>query len=64
LLLAIFARLLWAWWRADRAVAAGTLSPRQLADAYGRARNEGAADGRAGQSEGAAKHADQAHLPL
>jgi hypothetical protein len=63
-LLAIFGRLLWTWWRADRAVAAGTLSPRQLADAYGRNRNDGVPEAGAGQNDGAAKNANQAHLPL
>ena len=64
-LLVIFGRLLWTWWRADRAVAAGTLSPRQLADAYGRTRNEGVSEAGAGQSSGAAaKNAKEAHLPL
>ena len=63
-LLAIFGRLVWAWWRADRAVAAGTLSPRQLADAYGRARNEGVAEAGAEEGDVAAKNANQAHLPL
>jgi predicted lipid-binding transport protein (Tim44 family) len=63
-LLVIFGRLLWTWWRADRAVAAGTLSPRQLADAYGRSRNEGVPDTGMGGSDPAAKNANQAQLPL
>jgi hypothetical protein len=45
-------------------VAAGTLSPRQLADAYGRSRNEGVPDTGMGGSDPAAKNANQAHLPL
>jgi hypothetical protein len=63
-LLAIFGRLLWTWWRADRAVAAGTLSPRQLADAYGRTRNEGLAEAGTEGSDATAKNVNQAHLPL
>jgi predicted lipid-binding transport protein (Tim44 family) len=39
-LLLLLARLIWTWWRADKAAAAVDLSPRQLADAYGRTRNE------------------------
>ena len=36
--------LIWAWWRADKAATVAKLSPRQLADAYGRARNGGLPD--------------------
>jgi hypothetical protein len=36
--------LIWMWWRADKMAAIAQLSPRQLADAYGRARNEGLPD--------------------
>ena len=32
--------LIWAWWRPDKAAAMAELSPRQLADAYERSRNE------------------------
>jgi predicted lipid-binding transport protein (Tim44 family) len=39
-LLLVLARLIWTWWRADKAAAAAELSPRQLADAYGSTRNE------------------------
>jgi hypothetical protein len=39
-LLSMLGRLIWSWWRADRAAAIADLSPRQLADAYGRSRNE------------------------
>jgi hypothetical protein len=39
-LIVMLARLIWTWWRDDRADALATLSPRQLADAYGRSRNE------------------------
>jgi len=59
--------LIRAWWRADKA--ATVASPRQLADAYERARNETlpdlAADPNAG-SEVNSKNsfADEAHLPL
>lgn len=40
-LLLALGRLIWAWWRADKAAAVAQLSPRQLADAYERTRNEG-----------------------
>jgi hypothetical protein len=39
-LILMFARLFWGWWRADRSSAFTDMSPRQLADAYGRFRNE------------------------
>jgi predicted lipid-binding transport protein (Tim44 family) len=39
-LIVMLARLIWTWWRADKAVAFADLSPRQLADAYGRPRHE------------------------
>jgi len=39
-LLVMLARLIWTWWRDDNA----TLSPRQLADAYGHSRNEARPD--------------------
>jgi hypothetical protein len=39
-LIALLGRLIWTWWRADRADAVVDLSPRQLADVYGRARHE------------------------
>ena len=56
-----------AWWRADKA--ATVASPRQLADAYERARNETlpdlAADPNAGSKvNGKKSFADEAHLPL
>jgi len=38
-LLVAFAWLIWAWWRADKSAAVAGLSPRQLADAYGRERD-------------------------
>jgi predicted lipid-binding transport protein (Tim44 family) len=55
------------WWRADKA--ATVASPRQLADAYERARNETlpdlAADAQAGPKvDGKNSFADEAHLPL
>src|SRR5262249_5686096 len=58
--------LIWTWWRADKTAAA---SPRQLADAYERARNETlpdlAADASAGSKmDGENSFADRAHLPL
>ncbi len=40
-LIAMLARLIWTWWRDDKAHALADLSPRQLADAYGRPRHEG-----------------------
>jgi hypothetical protein len=43
-LLLMLGRLIWTWWRADKAAAMVKLSPRQLADAYGRTRNEGMSD--------------------
>jgi hypothetical protein len=39
-LLVMLARLIWTWWRDDRADAFANLSPRQLADAYGHSRHE------------------------
>lgn len=39
-LLALLARLIRVWWRADKAADTADLSPRQLADAYGRQRHE------------------------
>ena len=43
-LLLMLGRLIWTWWRADKAAAMAKPSPRQLADAYGRTRNEGMSD--------------------
>ena len=59
--------LISAWWRADRA--ATVASPRQLADAYERARNETlpdlVADANAGPAgNGKNSFADEAHSPL
>jgi predicted lipid-binding transport protein (Tim44 family) len=59
--------LIRAWWHADKA--ATVASPRQLADAYERARNETlpdlAADPNAGSKvNGKNSFADEAHLPL
>jgi hypothetical protein len=39
-LIVMLARLIWTWWHADKAAAFAGLSPRQLADAYGRPRHE------------------------
>ncbi len=39
-LIAMLARLIWTWWHDDKVDASARLSPRQLADAYGRPRNE------------------------
>jgi hypothetical protein len=59
--------LIRAWWRADKA--ATVASPRQLADAYERARNEtlpdfGADANAASKVDGKNSFADEAHLPL
>ena len=43
-LILMLARLFWGWWRADRSAAFADMSPRQLADAYGRLRNEALPD--------------------
>jgi hypothetical protein len=43
-LILMLARLFWTWWRADRTAAFADMSPRQLADAYGRLRNEALPD--------------------
>jgi hypothetical protein len=66
-LLLAFAWLISAWWRADRAAGLTQLSPRQLADAYGRTRNEGLPDVGAsanGEADNKNNFADQARLPL
>ena len=39
-LIAMLARLIWTWWHDDKTDAFADLSPRQLADAYGRPRHE------------------------
>lgn len=43
-LIAMLARLIWTWWRDDKTDTLADLSPRQLADAYGRPRHEGLPD--------------------
>ena len=43
-LIAMLARLIWVWWRDDKTDTLAGLSPRQLADAYGRRRHEGLPD--------------------
>lgn len=43
-LIAMLGRLIWTWWRDDKAVPGADLSPRQLADAYGRPRHDGLPD--------------------
>lgn len=43
-LIVMLGRLIWTWWRDDKAVAGADLSPRQLADAYGRPRHEALPD--------------------
>lgn len=66
-LLLALAWLIWTWWRADKTATAA--SPRQLADAYERARNETlpdfTPDANAGsKADGKNSFADEAHLPL
>jgi hypothetical protein len=39
-LLGMLGRLIWSWWRLDGVATVPDLSPRQLADAYERTRNE------------------------
>jgi hypothetical protein len=39
-LVVLLARLFWTWWHVGKAASFPVLSPRQLADAYGRTRNE------------------------
>ena len=60
--------LIWGWWRADKTAAVAQLSPRQLADAYGRARNETLPNVTGANAEsttdGKDSFADRAHLPL
>ena len=52
-LLAMLGRLIWSWWRIDSVATRANLSPRQLADAYERSRNEGLLDiGAATHGEG------------
>ncbi len=68
-LLLAFGWLIWAWWRADRAAGLAQLSPRQLADAYGRDRDGGLRDlgnDAEAKSNADSKHAfgDGAHLRL
>jgi hypothetical protein len=43
-LIVMLARLFWTWWRVDKTAALNDMSPRQLADAYGRLRNEAVPD--------------------
>jgi hypothetical protein len=43
-LILMLARLFWTWWRADRTAGFVDMSPRELADAYGRLRNEALPD--------------------
>jgi hypothetical protein len=61
--------LIRAWWRVDRAAAVTRLSPRQLADAYGRDRDAGlpelGAEANAKPKvDSKNSFADEAHLPL
>lgn len=39
-LIVMLGRLIWSWWRDDKAVPGADMSPRELADAYGRPRHE------------------------
>ncbi len=50
-LILMLARLFWTWWRIDRSAAFADMSPRQLADAYGRLRNEALPDIDAAEAE-------------
>ncbi|MGC1779181.1 MAG: hypothetical protein WBB34_14645 [Xanthobacteraceae bacterium] len=43
-LIVMLGRLIWTWWRDDKAGPGTEMSPRQLADAYGRPRHEGLPD--------------------
>ncbi len=43
-LIVMLARLFWTWWRVEKSAALNDRSPRQLADAYGRLRNEAVPD--------------------
>lgn len=43
-LIMMLARLFWIWWRVEKSAALSDMSPRQLADAYGRLRNEAVPD--------------------
>jgi hypothetical protein len=43
-LIGMLGRLIWTWWRDGNAGPGAALSPRQLADAYGRPRHEGLPD--------------------
>jgi hypothetical protein len=43
-LILMLARLFWTWWRVDRSAGFADMSPRELADAYGRLRNEALPD--------------------
>lgn len=43
-LIVMLGRLIWTWWRDDKAGGGAKLSPRQLADAYGRPRHEAVPD--------------------
>jgi len=68
-LLLAFVCLLWAWWRADKTAAVAELSPRQLADAYGRDREAllpepGAGAKRQPDVDGKNPFPDRARLPL
>jgi hypothetical protein len=54
-LIVMLARLIWSWWYTDKLATVVDLSPRQLADAYGRPRNEVWPDIDAGMSADAAR---------
>lgn len=68
-LLLAFGCLIWAWWRAYKTAAVAELSPRQLADAYGRDREAplpelGADAKRKSTGDGKNPFAHRAQLPL
>jgi hypothetical protein len=43
-LIVMLGRLIWTWWHDDKAVPGADMSPRELADAYGRPRHEALPD--------------------
>jgi hypothetical protein len=64
-LVAMLVRLIWVWWRGDKTGTFGSLSPRQLADAYGSPRGETLPDIDAAQGENpGAGEADNRPRPL
>jgi hypothetical protein len=62
-LIAMLARLIWTWWRDDKVDASAGLSPRQLADAYGRPRHETLLNIEPGSAGDAAQDSDTEGRP-